>query len=153
MSCAFRHNVNKQKSRMPSSSPDKAEHCTSVLTPSQSILTTSDSVSYKVTYDSYAAHHNKHIMLLSSQLAHPQLTMPRLSFSSLIKPVPAFIPTRLIPGLPRRRRKCIAKQKAPHTSEGLKKPTEYNTYDPAVRRKDIDFITTLFVVEQLKCEG
>ena len=91
-------------------------------------------------------------MLLSSHLAHPNLTMPRLSLSSLSKPIPAYIPTRLIPGLPGRCRRSSAKRQEMHTRSEARPQKAHRRRDSMTHRKDVDFITSLFVVEQLECE-
>jgi hypothetical protein len=69
--------------------------------------------------------------------------------------MPVYIPSRLAKGIPSRRRKTNGKQEATFTTstpEPHKQPKTHTTIDPGMQRKDVDFISSLFVVDQLECE-
>jgi hypothetical protein len=81
--------------------------------------------------------------------------MRSFSISALSQPIPVYIPSRLAKGIPARRRKTNGKQQAAFTAsapEPHSQPKTQITIDPAMQRKDIDFISSLFVVDQLECE-
>lgn len=68
--------------------------------------------------------------------------MSRSYLSILTKPAAAYIPSKFVPGLSNRRRKSttIAQKAVPAP-------------DPKIHRRDLDFIATLWVVEESKCYG
>lgn len=67
--------------------------------------------------------------------------MSRSYLSFLTKPAAAYIPSKFVPGLSNRRRKS-------NTTTSKSVPVA----DPKVHRRDLDFIASLWVVEESKCD-
>jgi hypothetical protein len=79
--------------------------------------------------------------------------MRHFSISTLSQPLPVYIPTRLAKGIPTRRRQTNTKQRATQArSEHARQSQPSLRDDPAMHRKDLDFIASLFTVEQLERE-
>jgi hypothetical protein len=69
--------------------------------------------------------------------------------------MPVYIPSRQANGFPAQRRKASARQQATYTESQLQQPAQQKAYivnDPVMRRKDVEYILSLFVAEQLECE-
>lgn len=67
--------------------------------------------------------------------------MSRSYVSILTKPTPVYNPKRGASGRPAQRRRSSVKQQTANIIP-----------DPIVKRRDLDFIATLWVVEETKCE-
>jgi hypothetical protein len=69
--------------------------------------------------------------------------------------MPVYIPSRQANGIPHQRRKASAKQQTSYTGSQLQQPAQqkrYSANDPTMHRKDVEYILSLFVAEQLECE-
>ena len=78
------------------------------------------------------------------------MDMPRIPLSLLSKASPVYIPSRVTPGIPSRRRIVNVKQK-PSCIEvkGGNPPRSYATTDAVMYKTDLDFTPSLFVVDRL----